>query len=211
LFFLERQVHFVRGSISWVEGTVDIKSGSIIELVAALSAGERETRESAARELYRRGHELAESAIALWRKEPEITALLSKHATVGIAVMPEHFSAIRKALGHPRLAQVPPDQDAEEFEWDAGDGAHLDILTTRESGGRGAIAQFLGKMGEGIQQVEFVTSNVEAITELIRARLGIASIYLTTRAGADGTRVNFFLTSTPDGKKVLIELVEAPK
>ena len=190
---------------------MNIKGGSIIELVAALSAGEREKRESAARELYRRGRELAESAIAPWRKKPEIAALLSNHATVGIAVMPERFSAIRKALGDPRLARVPPDQDAEEFEWDAGDGAHLDILTTHESGGKGAIAQFLGKMGEGIQQVEFVTSDIEVVTELIRARLGITSIYPTTRAGADGTRVNFFLTSTPDGKKVLIELVEAPK
>lgn len=190
---------------------MNLESGSISRLVAELSLAEQHAREGAARELYRRGRELAESAIAKWRAEPEIAKLLSNDATVGIAVMPAHFSAVRMALGNPRLAQVPPDQDAMEFEWDAGDGAHLDILTTREPGGTGAIARFLAKMGEGIQQVEFLTSDVERATELIRARFGIAAIYPQTRAGADGTRVNFLLTSTPDGKRILIELVEAPK
>ncbi|HEV2288877.1 MAG TPA: hypothetical protein VGR81_07990 [Candidatus Acidoferrales bacterium] len=194
--------------LDWIEGIVSLKDDSITELVAALSSAERQARESAARELYRRGRELAESAIVKWRTEPEIGKLLSDHATVGIVVTPEHFFAIRKALGNPRLAQVPPDQDAEEFEWDAGDGAHLDILTTRELGGTGAIARFLAKMGEGIQQVEFLTPDVTRAAELIHTRLGIAAIYPSTRAGADGTRVNFFLTDVPNGKKILIELVE---
>jgi hypothetical protein len=36
----------------------------------------------------------------------------------------------------------------------------------------------------------------------------VAPVYRATRAGADGTRVNFFLVPA-QGKKVLIELVEA--
>ncbi|MGH9781837.1 MAG: hypothetical protein ACRD33_08445, partial [Candidatus Acidiferrales bacterium] len=134
-----------------------------------------------------------------------------EHATVGVAVTPNHFDDIRAALGNPQLADVPPDQDAREFEWNPGHGVHLDILTTREPAGAGAIARFLAKSGEGIQQVEFVTPDVDRATEMIRSRLGVAAIYPAARPGADGTRVNFFLTSTGEGRKVLIELVETRK
>jgi hypothetical protein len=50
---------------------------------------------------------------------------------------------------------------------------------------------------------------VDRATAILRSRFGLAPIYPATRAGADGTRVNFFLAATPDGKKVLIELVQA--
>ncbi|MGH9864129.1 MAG: hypothetical protein ACRD4H_01810 [Candidatus Acidiferrales bacterium] len=165
----------------------------------------------AARELFRRGHESAEEAISAWRRDSQVGALISQHATVGIAVTPQHFAAIRSALGNPKLADVPPDQDAEEFEWSVGDGVHLDILTTREPEGTGAIARFLVKFDEDIQQVEFLTLDVDKATEMIRSRLGVTAIYPATRAGADSTRVNFFLASTPSGKKILIELVESTK
>jgi len=36
----------------------------------------------------------------------------------------------------------------------------------------------------------------------------VTAIYPETRAGADGTRVNFFLVTTHDNEKVLIELYE---
>jgi hypothetical protein len=57
--------------------------------------------------------------------------------------------------------------------------------------------------------VEIYVRDVDRATEILRARFGLAPIYPSTRAGADGTRVNFFLATAPDGKKVLIELVEA--
>ena len=57
------------------------------------------------------------------------------------------------------LADVPPDQDALEFEIEFPTGVRLDILTTREPAGAGAIARFLQKFGEGIQQVEFLVTN----------------------------------------------------
>jgi hypothetical protein len=128
---------------------------------------------------------------------------------VGIAVEPETFEKIRAANNSPRLADVPPDQDAKEFELHFEDHIELDILTTRESGGQGAIARFLGKFGEGIQQVEIYLCEVDRATEILHARFGLEPVYPATRAGADGTRVNFFLVITPEGKKVLIEFVEA--
>lgn len=129
---------------------------------------------------------------------------------VGIAVQPGTFQRIRVANNSPRLADVPPDQDAQEFELHLDDAITFDVLTTREPGGSGAIARFLQKFGEGIQQVEIYVRDVDRATEILRTRLNLPPIYPATRAGADGTRVNFFLATTPDRKKVLIELVESP-
>ncbi|MGH9730358.1 MAG: hypothetical protein ACRD4A_01560 [Candidatus Acidiferrales bacterium] len=190
---------------------MNFSAASIADLVRSLASPKDDVRNSAAKELYHRGHELAEEAIAMWRRDSEIGALISKHAAVGIAVTPERFAAIRAALGNPHLADVPPEQDAQEFEWNVGEGVPLDILTTREPHGAGAIARFLAKFGEGVQQVEFLTPDIERATEMIRSRLGVAAIYAATRAGADDTRINFFLVSAAGGKKVLIELVETPK
>jgi hypothetical protein len=161
-------------------------------------------------------------AIQEWIKDSEF-GLLVRHVpvegrsersaewtpiVVGIAVRPENFKGIRAANGSPRLADVPPDQDAMEFELRFGEHSELDILTTRAPGGEGAIARFLQKFGEGIQQIELNVREVDRATEILRSRFGLTPIYPATRAGADGTRVNFFLVPAADGRKVLIELVE---
>jgi hypothetical protein len=132
-------------------------------------------------------------------------------ATVGLAVTPGHFEEIRAACGSPGLATVPPDQDAREFELHFGQDVRLDILTTAQPGGAGAIARFLQKSGEGVQQVELLVRDVNRVTEKLRVTRGLAPIYPRTRPGADGTRVNFFLLTNSKGSKVLIELVEAPQ
>jgi hypothetical protein len=130
---------------------------------------------------------------------------------VGIAVHPETFQKIRAANNSPRLAQVPLDQDAQEFELHLDASVEFDILTTREAGGTGAISRYLQKFGEGIQQIEIYVRDVDRATEILRTRFALPPLYPVTRAGADGTRVNFFLATGPDDKKVLIELVEAAR
>jgi tellurite resistance protein TerC len=175
-------------------------------------AGKR--REKAANDFFQEGRRRLQPLLRDWSKDEELAQLLNAVApcvTVGIAVTPEHFEAIRKANGLPRLADVPPDQDAMEFELHFGGDARLDILTTKAPGAGGAIARFLEKSGEGIQQVELETSDVNRATEILRARFGQASIYPATRPGADGTRVNFFLIAAAGGKKLLVELVEPEK
>jgi hypothetical protein len=102
---------------------------------------------------------------------------------------------------------VPDDQDADEFELEFLDGIRLDILTTKSENAGGAIDRFLQKFGEGIQQIELETRDVDRATEILRTRFGITPIYAQTRAGADDTRINFFLVPAQRGK-VLIELVE---
>jgi hypothetical protein len=122
---------------------------------------------------------------------------------------------IRAANGSVPLADAPADQDVLEFELEfSGSGLphiRLDILTTNAPGGNGAIARFLAKSGEGIQQVEIDVTDVDRATEILRTRFKIEPIYPATRAGANGTRVNFFLVTDHDNKKLLVELVEQPK
>jgi hypothetical protein len=157
-----------------------------------------------------------------WIRDPEFRELMSPFAVdsrgearfrrppfvLGIAVQPEHFEKIRVANGSPRLADVPPDQDALEFELQFGDNGDLDILTTRYPGGNGAIGRYLQKFGEGVQQIEINVTDVDRGTQILVTRFNLVPIYPATRPGADGTRVNFFLAPAPEGKKILIELVE---
>ena len=128
---------------------------------------------------------------------------------MGLAVQRDTFGRIRIANATPRLSDVPASEDAEEFELHFEPGVSLDILTTREPGGDGAIAKYLAKFGEGIQQVEYLCANVGRATQLLQEKFAVKPVYPATRPGADGTRVNFFLVPSPDKGKVLIELYES--
>jgi hypothetical protein len=170
-------------------------------------------REEAARELFRQGCSSAEPVLRDWFADAEFRKLIPSSGallTVGIAVEPARFETIRQAAGRPRLAEVPPDQDALEFELRFAHGVRLDILTTHDAAGGGAIARFLARFGEGIQQVECDVRDVARATELLRTRFAIQPVYPETRPGADGTRVNFFLVPADEGRKILIEMVEVP-
>jgi len=143
--------------------------------------------------------------------QPHGETISTARLTVGIAVRPETFDKIRAANGSPPLADAPPEQEVVEFELRFPGRVQLDILTTSVPGGSGAIARFLDKFGEGIQQVEIDVTNVDRATEILRTRFKLEPIYPATRPGANGTRVNFFLVTAWNGKKVLVELVEQPK
>lgn len=179
-------------------------------LIENLGSADESARKAAAAELFRLGRAPADAILSQWRTDHEFSALLGDEprATVGVAVPRDTFTKIRAANGMPALANVPPDQDAEEFELRFPGRISLDILTSRAPGGDGAIAKFLAKFGEGVQQVEYVCLNIDRVTALLRQKFGVIAIYPATRAGADGTRVNFFLVPSAD-RKVLIELYEA--
>lgn len=179
--------------------------------IAELSSAELSARQAAAEEIYRLGRAAAGIAVSTWWTDDELSALLrapNPVITVGLAVSRETFNRIRIAHGTPRLAEVPADQDAEEFELRFPEEILLDILTTREPGGTGAIAKYLAKLGEGVQQVEFLCTNVDRATQILKEKFGLSPVYPATRQGAEGTRVNFFLVPSPDRGKVLIELYE---
>lgn len=179
--------------------------------IEQLSSADEAVRDAAAEEIYIAGSILARRASKAWFTDGEFVSVAGAEPkiTVGIAVAPELFEKIRVANGNPRLADVPPDQDALEFELHF-TGLHLDVLTSRAPDGQGAIAKYLAKFGGGIQQVEFLCSDVDRGTRILKEKFGMKAVYPETRAGADGTRINFFLAATAEDEKVLIELYQKP-
>lgn len=179
--------------------------------IDSMSSSDPEVRVAAATEIHRLGRGLADHAVYPWWSDAELARLLgapNPYVTVGLAVQPARFEKIHEASGSPHLADVPPDQDAREFEIHLPGGLSLDILTSREPEGSGAMARFLQKFGEGIQQVEFRCQDVDQATQILREKFGLTPVYPQTRPGADGTRVNFYLVSAPAASKVLVELYE---
>jgi hypothetical protein len=186
-------------------------SSPLAAAIANLCSSDPSVRLAAATEIYRSGRAPADQAVASWWRNPELSALLGPDLviTVGLAVERPTFARIRTTNGEPPLAHVPPDQDAEEFELHFLDSISLDVLTTRAPGGTGAIARYLARFGEGIQQVEFRCINVDRATAILKESFGVVPVYPQTRAGADATRVNFFLVPALGAGKVLIELYES--
>jgi hypothetical protein len=190
---------------------------AISSAITNLSAAEEAARVAAASEIYRHGWISADRAVSRWWDDAELSELLLRPkpiVTVGVAVHRETFARIRSANGRPALANVPQEQDAEEFELHFGDDVELDVLTSKEPSGHGAIARFLVKFGEDIQQVEFRCLNVNRAMAILRGRFGVAPVYPEARPGANGSTVNFALVPVPgemaENAKVLIELYELP-
>src|SRR6266702_7315226 len=148
------------------------------EHIARLASQDAKERDTAAEEIYIAGSVLARRAARAWLKDAEFAAFVGAEpkVTVGLAVPRELFSKIREANGSPRLAEVPPDQDAEEFELHF-PGLYFDVLTSKAPEENGAIASYLGKFGAGIQQVEFLCSDVDRATAILRERFGVAPVY----------------------------------
>src|SRR6202049_3611068 len=118
-------------------------ANTISSAISKLSAAEKSARVAAAAEIYRQGRGPADRAILRWWEDRELAELLLSPkpiVTVGVAVRRETFTRIRAANGQPALADVPPEQDAEEFELHFGNGVELDVLTSKEPSGQGAIA-----------------------------------------------------------------------
>jgi hypothetical protein len=185
-------------------------SSPLSAAITDLSSGDAVMRAAAATEIYRRGRAPVDRAVYSWWSNPEFAALFGANplVTVGLAVRPSTFVRIREANGGPSLVDVPPDQDAEEFELHFPNDISLDVLTTRDPEGQGAIAKYLAKFGEGVQQVEFRCANVDRATRILSEKFGMQPIYARARAGAENTRVNFFLVPLPNAGKALVELYE---
>jgi hypothetical protein len=210
---LSRQTPGEMATRSSLQATIlgSAMSSPLINAIAGLHSPDAAVRLAAASEAHAAGRTPAKQAAQAWLADEELGPLLlapKPEITVGLAVPRETFAKIRAANGVSCLAEVPSEQDAEEFELHFSGGPSLDILTSRAPGGDGAIARYLEKFGEGVQQVEFRCLNVDKATEILKEKFGVAAIYPETRPGSDGTRVNFFLVSLPDKGKVLIELYE---
>jgi methylmalonyl-CoA/ethylmalonyl-CoA epimerase len=68
------------------------------------------------------------------------------------------------------------------------------------------IAKFLDKRGPGIQQIAYRVSDIDALSERLRAD-GVRLIYDAPRRGTANSRINFIHPKDAGG--VLVELVES--
>jgi len=196
------------------------------ELIAHLADHDPAERATTASKLFLEGLRRTLDSLQAWQGDNELLSLMVREKTpdgaavtpndvrltVGIAVLPATFEKIRAANGSPALADAPADQQVSEFELEFSEASvphiHLDILTTTAPSSNTAIARFLAKFGEGIQQVELDVTDVDRATDILRTRYHVEPAYPATRPGANGTRVNFFLVTAPNNSKVLIELVQ---
>jgi hypothetical protein len=193
---------------------MDKPTESVADYICRLAGPDANERETAAYALFRLGCTIAEAVLHAWFADRDFRALAAAGGallTVGLAVQPATFEAIRARFGQPALAEVPPDQDVLEFELDFAHGVRLDVMTPRSADKEGAIAKFLARFGEGVQQVECDVRDVARATEILRERFQLAPVYPQIRAGANHTQVNFFLVPTAEDRKLLIELVQSPK
>lgn len=67
------------------------------------------------------------------------------------------------------------------------------------------IGRFLDRSGEGVQQVAYTVTDIEAVSAVLRGR-GVRLLYDEPRRGTAGSRVNF--VHPKDALGVLIELVQ---
>jgi hypothetical protein len=192
---------------------MDKSTDSVADYISRLAGADIREREAAAHALFRIGCSFAEPVLRKWFADPEFRGLApggSALLTVGLAVRPATFEAIRARFGQPPLADLPPDQDVLEFELAFTHGVRLDVLTPGSPEKEGPIAKFLARFGEGIQQVECDVRDVSRATEILRQRFQLEPVHPQVRAGANQTLVNFFLMPVAEDRKLLIELVQSP-
>src|ERR1051325_5424093 len=111
------------------------------EWIAGLSSSDARARADSASAIYATGRGRADQALQHWRQEEEFARLVGRDpkVTVGLAVRPETFAEIREANGSPRLADVPAEQDASEFELHFAGDVSLAVLTPRPQIGRAHV------------------------------------------------------------------------
>lgn len=135
--------------------------------------------------------------------EPLFTAI--DHVGVAVGDLDEAIAFYRDTLGMVLAhREVNVEQGVEEAMMAvAGSDARVQLLapSTPES----TIATFLARRGPGIQQVAYRVADVEAASEVLRAR-GLRLLYDRAKRGTAGSRVNF--VHPKDAGGVLIELVQ---
>jgi methylmalonyl-CoA/ethylmalonyl-CoA epimerase len=101
--------------------------------------------------------------------------------------------------------EVNDDQGVVEAMLTVGDGGGPPLQLLAPLREDSPLTKFLGKRGEGVQQIAYTVDDIEIATALLRER-GVEVLYDEPRAGTAGSRVNFIHPKNAGG--VLVELVE---
>ena len=138
------------------------------------------------------------------------SALVTAIDHVGIAV-PDLDAAIRWYHDHLGMIvlheEVNEDQGVREamlsVRGAAVGSAQIQLLAPLDE--KSTIAKFIDTRGPGLQQLAYRTSDIEALSERLRAD-GVRLLYEAPRRGTADSRINFIHPKDAGG--VLIELVE---
>jgi len=141
------------------------------------------------------------------------SALVTAIDHVGIAV-PDLDVAIRWYHDHLGMIvlheEVNEDQGVREamlsVRGAAVGSAQIQLLAPLDE--KSTIAKFIETRGPGLQQLAYRTSDIEALSERLRAD-GVRLLYEAPRRGTANSRINFIHPKDAGG--VLIELVEPAK
>ena len=133
--------------------------------------------------------------------------LFSKIDHVGIAVpdLDDAIAFYRDTFGIVSVhEEVNEEQGVREAMLAVGDGAtRIQLLAPISP--ESAIAKFLDRNGQGVQQVAYTVASIDDACAALRAR-GVRLLYEAPRRGTSNSRINF--VHPKDAGGVLVELVE---
>jgi methylmalonyl-CoA/ethylmalonyl-CoA epimerase len=136
-----------------------------------------------------------------------MTSLFTKIDHVGIAVpdLDEAIAFYADTFGIVSVhEEINTEQGVREAMLAVGDGdTRIQLLAPLNE--ESTIAKFIGRNGPGVQQVAYTVTDIEAVSQTLRAR-GMRLLYDAPRRGTADSRVNFIHPKDAGG--VLVELVQ---
>jgi methylmalonyl-CoA/ethylmalonyl-CoA epimerase len=136
---------------------------------------------------------------------PSQHVLAIDHVGIAVADLDAAIAMYETAFGMRCVhTEVNEEQGVREAMLAVGDsGSYLQLLAPLSPDS--TIGKFLDKNGPGIQQMAYRVSDLDAVSEHLRAQ-GMRLLYDEPRTGTAGSRVNFVHPNSAGG--VLVELVE---
>lgn len=130
------------------------------------------------------------------------------HVGVAVRDLDAAKTFYARALGFPCIhEELNEEQGVREAMVAVGDsGGCMQLLAPLRADS--PIGKFLDRNGEGIQQIAYTVTDVDAAADHLRS-VGVRLLYPQAKAGTAGSRVNF--AHPKDCGGVLIELVEPAK
>ena len=127
------------------------------------------------------------------------------HVGIAVADLEAALTFYRDTFGLLSVhEEVNADQGVREAMLAVGDGrTRLQLLAPLTP--QSPIARFLDRSGPGVQQVAYTVDDVEAVSDVLRAR-GLRLLFDRARRGTAGSLVNF--VHPRDAGGVLVELVQ---
>jgi len=137
---------------------------------------------------------------------PDVGLLRIDHVGMAVPDLDAAIDFYRQAFGMRCVhEEVNEEQGVREAMLAVGDPAGPRIQLLAPLRPDSAIARFLERSGQGVQQVAYTVADVEASAAALRAR-GLRLLYDQPRRGTGGSRINF--VHPKDAGGVLVELVQ---